>query len=113
MGFNSGFKGLMNTTHESGLAGTQTHTACRAERRVASKPQNQLPSRLFRRVQRRLLSVENDYFKWHCFMNNNHVSVPHIFFNERNESGEPLLHAVRKHPKSFLEYLKIFTDRHV
>jgi len=45
-------------------------------------------------------------------MNNNHVSVHHPFFNEKNEPGEPLLLAIRKHPKS-LEYLKISTDRHV
>jgi hypothetical protein len=85
---------------------THTHAACRAERSglKASRP-SAITS--LSRVQRRVLSVENDYFKWQCFMNNNHVSVYHPFLNEKNDSGEPLLDAITKHKKSLLERLKI------
>jgi len=61
-----------------------THTAFPAERRLAPPP---VAIMFVAKMQRRLLSAESGYFKWHCCMSKNRVWF-HSLFKEWNKFGE-------------------------
>jgi len=63
------------------------------------------------KMQRRLLSAEIGYFKWHCCMINNRVWFDSLF-KERNKFGEynHALRALRRRPAKYVYYLRMSVD---